>query len=355
MTKQPLALRAEKRAFAALLALPKSVRRALAGPPRRVDGQRLNPDIQVGMRILALLAGSALESEERNVPEARRKLDAESWVFGGKPDAVGSVRDLTIPGPDGAIPARLYLPESPAREAHPGPLPLLVYFHGGGRVLGSIESHDLVCRALCARAQVAVLNVDYRLAPEHPFPAGVDDAVAAFRWAHANAASLGVDPDRIAVGGDSAGGNLSAVVCQVTHAEGGPAPAYQLLFVPATNLTAKTRSFHLFNEGYFLTETNIDWYKASYAPEALWSDPRVSPLLAEDVSGLAPAYVAVAGFDPLRDEGIAYAERLRAAGVPVTLRVHEDAVHPFINILATELGQRCMTEAVGALRAGLNV
>lgn len=374
--------RAQRRAFTALLALPRAVRRRAAGRPHVVDGGPLDPDIAVGLEVLSRLSGKELD--ERTVAGARRALAAESWTFAGEPAAVASVEEVVIDGAEhganGDIPALLYRPRpSPvtvvgkhatANEPAATELPLLVYFHGGGWVLGSHHTHDAVARALCAGGEVAVLNVDYRLAPEHPFPAAVDDAVATFRWAHANAETLGIDPNRIAVAGDSAGGNLAAVVSQITTRDGGPRPALQLLFVPATDLTLpRSRSYETFSEGYFLTRANMDWYEANYLEgrptpgagiDALRADPRVSPLRAEDLdalaqAGLPPAYVAVAGFDPLRDEGIAYARKLCAAGVPTTLRVHTDAVHPFVNILATDLGRRCLTEAVGALRMGLRV
>ena len=343
--------RLQRAASRALLGLPVPVRRLAAGRPHVVDGDPLDPDIAVGLRILSRTAGPGLE--ERPVEDARRVLAEESWMFAGPPTPVGSVRDLSIPGPGGDVPARLYVPVR-SRALGDRPLGLLLWFHGGGWVLGDLDTHDAVCRALCAGAEVAVLSVGYRLAPEHRFPAAVEDCVAAFRWSHSHATELGVDPARVAVGGDSAGGNLSAVVAQVTTQDGGPAPAFQLLVVPATDFTVDRPSKALFATGYFLTTASMDWYEAQYLGSADRSDPRVSPLLGS-LAGLPPAYVAVGGFDPLRDEGIAYADALRAAGVRVTLRVHEDAVHPFINILTSQLGRRCVTEAVGALRVGLSV
>lgn len=305
-------------------------------------------------------------------------------MFAGQPTDVGSVHQVMIDGRSHGgecdIPAVLYRPkpnpltvagkhEGAARPSDKA-LPCVVYFHGGGWMLGSAQSHDAVARALCAGGDVVVLNVDYRLAPEHVFPAAVEDAVAAFRWTHAHAEELGIDPNRIAVAGDSAGGNLAAVVAQVTTRDGDAKPALQMLFVPATDMTLpRSDSYEKFSSGYLLTRESMDWYEANYlggsgTPPAnidqLRSDPLASPLLAPDLpalaaAGMPPAYVAVAGFDPLRDEGIAYARRLERAGVPTTLRVHADAVHPFMSILATHLGRRCMADAVGALRMALHV
>ena len=346
--------RIERGAFAALLAMPPALTKLAAGKPHVVDGQTLDPQIQVGLRILSKIAGPELD--ELPIDKARAVLEQESWLFGGEPAEVASSRDLLIPGPAGDIPARLHLPITAGGAPADAPLPLLIWFHGGGWVLGSIESHEPVARAFCHHAQVAVLNVGYRLAPEHPFPAAFEDAEAAFLWAHEHATELGIDADRIALGGDSAGGNLSAAVALARTRAGGPKPAFQLLIVPAVDMVGHTRSTDLFATGYFLTEANMEWYKNHYLPPgADRSDPRASPLLAEDLTGVPPAYVAVAGFDPLRDEGEAYAVRLRAAGVPVTLRRHRSAVHPFINILVSRMGQAAFQEAVGALRVGLSV
>ena len=228
---------------------------------------------------------------------------------------VASVRDLEIDGGDASVPlrARHYAPPEPG-----GPHPLLVFYHGGGFLYGDLDTHDGACRILCRHAGAHVLAVDYRLAPEHRFPAAVDDAYAALRWAFANAARLGADPDRIGVGGDSAGGNLAAVTSQLAARDGGPAPALQLLIYPATDMTTRHRSRELFREGFLLTDPEMDWYTDNYLGTARTDagDPRVSPLLAEDLSGLAPAFIVTAAFDPLRDEGEAYARALQAGGHP---------------------------------------
>lgn len=372
--------RAQRRAFEALLSLPRAVRRRMAGAPHVVDGGALDPDIALGLKAVSRMEGAAA-GDDRDLAAARRELASGSWMFGGSPASVASVEEVTIDGAAhgaaGDIPAWLYRPHAPtvtvsgkhAAEAR-RPLALVVYFHGGRWVLGTAQTHDAVARALCAGGEVAVLNVDYRLAPEHVFPAAADDALAAYRWALAQADVLGVDPHRVAVSGDSAGGNLAAVVAQEAVRHGDVPPALQMLFVPALDLTMpRSRSYELFGDGYFLTRANMDWFEANYlggssTPPAdidvLRADPRVSPYRADDLpalaaSGLSPAYVAVAGFDPLRDEGIAYARRLQELGVQATLRVHDDAVHPFISLQGTDLGRRCLADAVGALRMALSV
>jgi acetyl esterase len=212
---------------------------------------------------------------------------------------------------------------------------LLVYFHGGGFVVCDLETHDNMCRFLARQAGVRVLAVDYRLAPEHRFPAAIEDALAAFRFAAEHAAELGADPARLAVGGDSAGGNLATGVARLAAADAQPAPAFQLLFYPWLDLSAKRESYRLFGDAI---------------------DPRCSPLQAEQLEGLAPAYIATAGFDPLRDEAEEYASRLRAAGVPVALRRHRGLIHGFANAVGIgHVGREALVEAAGALRVGLAV
>lgn len=338
--------RFEAAAASLILGLPQPVVRRLAGKPVRVDGQELHPQVQIALRLAELSGGSDLLP----VSEARARRRRDARVFAGKRIELARVEELELPGPAGPLTARLYVPESTA-----GPQPLLVYFHGGGHVLGDLDTHDQPCRFLAREIPAAVLSVDYRLAPEHPFPAAVEDARAAFSWAAENAGALRADPDRVAIAGDSAGANLAAVVCLLAADEGGPRPVFQALIYPVIDFSSRRRSYGLFGSGFFLTDEEMGWFTGHYlSSPADREDPRASPILAEDLSGLAPALVVTAGFDPLRDEGEAYAERLREAGVPVTLRRESDLVHGFIN--AVGLGGRAreaMEEIVAAIRAGL--
>lgn len=333
----------------ALCALPPRVQRLLLGQPPEIDGQRLAPDIQMLMR-LADLTGERLRSA---TPEhARLKARRAAEVTAGPPRPVGRLEELRIPGPERDLAARLYAPAERRRSG-----PLLVYFHGGGWVIGDLDTHDSACRFLATEAGLPVLSVEYRLAPENPFPAPVEDAYAAFRWVVENADSLGADVDRIGVGGDSAGANMAAVVCCIARDDGERRPAMQLLLYPATDGTAKRPSRHLFAEGFHLTTADMEWFEDRYVPEKdLLHDPRVSVLLTEDLSGLPPAYVATAGFDPLRDEGEEYASRLRGAGVEVALRRQSGLTHSFANMTAVSRSARAaMLEACGALRMALGV
>jgi acetyl esterase len=327
-------------------ALPRSVQRALGGPPTVIDGQALDPEVQLLLRLLGRAAGSnpVTPAEAR----AARALDAH--VFRGETFGVERAEALTIPGRAGPIAARLYVPVGAS-----GQTPLLVYLHGGGWVVCDLDTHDNLCRFLARESGALVLSVDYRLAPEHPFPAAVEDALAAFRFGVEQASELGADPGAVAIGGDSAGANLAAVVSHLTVAEGGPSPVFTLSIYPVTDLSEKRASYRLFRDGFVLTEAHMDWYRSHYLPDdAAALDPCASPLLFDDFAGLPPTYITTAGFDPLRDEGEEYARRLRAAGVPVALRRHPGLIHGFANAAgSTRFGRRAMHEAVGALRVGL--
>jgi acetyl esterase len=326
--------------------------RALFGKPPTVDGQTLSTETHA-LLTLARWSGSDGFFAGQSVAEARAQSRYEASVGDRRPPIpMAEVRGLDIPGPGGPIPSRLYVPALPAPAAA---APLLVYYHGGGWVLGDLDMYEGVCRLLASASGCKVLSVAYRLAPEHPFPQPLEDAFAAFEWAAANAEALGVDPKRIGVGGDSAGGNMAAVVSRMAVDGGGAVPAMQLLFYPVTDSIEDTRSRLLFSEGFILTKADMEKFEAAYLPPGIdASDQRISILQCPDLHGLPTAYVATAGFDPLRDEGEAYALRMRECGVRVALRRHPGLIHTFVNqtaVNATALG--AMLEAAGALRLGL--
>jgi acetyl esterase len=288
---------------------------------------------------------------------ARASFAGMMGLVGPQNVAVGKVENFTIPvsaagpGPQRNIAARAYAPIAISSEPHAA----LIFFHGGGFVVGGLETHDGLCRLLCAEGNLRIIAVDYRLAPEHTYPAALDDALAATTWIAANAAQLGIDPARIAVGGDSAGGMLAAIVTQLARDKGGPSLAFQLLMFPNTQMGGETASLNEFAVGYFLERHTIEWFNSQYAPaETDRASPLVSPLRATNFVGLPPAYVMLGGYDPLHDEGMAYAQKLRAAGVTVTIADHTDMVHCFI-YLQTVLPQAhvALADAAHAVSAAL--
>jgi len=282
---------------------------------------------------------------------ARQSFNGMMQLTGPKDVPVGKVENFTIPSAGGPIRARCYAP-----VAASGPSPCLIYFHGGGFVVGNLESHDGLCRLFCAEGGFKVIAVDYRLAPEHPWPAGIDDAWAATQWIEENASSLGVDAGRIAVGGDSAGGMLAAIVTQLARDKGGLRIAYQMLLFPNTQVGGETSSLSEFAVGYFLERRAIEYFASLYLPQGTDRDaPKVSPLRAKNFAGLPPAYVMLGGYDPLHDEGLAYAEKLRAAGVKVTVADYAEMVHGFI-YLQTVLPQarEAVAEAAQAVKKALD-
>ncbi|HEY3067046.1 MAG TPA: alpha/beta hydrolase [Methylomirabilota bacterium] len=265
---------------------------------------------------------------------------------------IGTVKDITVEGGEGPIPARVYRPHGvPASQALAG----LVFFHGGGWVIGDLETHDVLCRQLTAGAGISVVNVDYRVAPEHKFPAAVDDAWAATRWIAAHATELGIDASRLAVGGDSAGGNLAAVVALLARDAGAPAIAFQALIYPVCDVSAESPSYVDFADGFMLTRDSMRWFIAHYLrgrDDA--ADWRVSPLRAPSVAGVAPALVVTAGFDPLRDEGDAYARKLREAGVRVDSLCYGGMIHGFAPMgRLIESGNRAVAHVAATLREAL--
>ncbi len=265
----------------------------------------------------------------------------------GAPEPVAQVNDRAIPGPAGEIPVRVYTPEGD------GPFPLLVYVHGGGWVICTLDTHDGLCRSLANQAGCVVVSVDYRLAPEHPFPAAPEDCYAATQWVAAHATTLNGDATRVAVGGDSAGGNLAAVVALLARERGGPPLVFQLLIYPATDLRMGSPSIEENAEGYGLTKRDMLWFRGHYLrSEADATDPLASPLLAPDLRGVPPALIITAEYDPLRDEGERYGARLREAGVPVTISRYDGMIHGFTGMGAVmDQGTRSVAECAHALRA----
>jgi len=269
--------------------------------------------------------------EALTAPEARAYYAQARFATNPEPPELDRVAELSIPAPHGVIPARLYVPKETRR--HDGLAPALVFFHGGGWVIGDLDSHDVVCRQLADAGALIVISVDYRLAPEHKFPAAADDAIAATQWIAANARDLGIDAARLSIGGDSAGGNLTAVVALAARDAGGPALAGQVLIYPATDFAMSHGSHSEPETSVLLTHSVIRWFRDHYLSGAAdIHDWRASPARAQDLAGLPPAYVLTAGADPLRDEGDEYAARLEQAGVSVTTRHYPGQFHGFFTM-----------------------
>jgi acetyl esterase/lipase len=330
--------------------VPTRAKRLLSGGRAvTIDGNTLDPTLQLALAGMRVFGMNGLVNGQ-DVAVSRAQMREMTQGFGGPQIHVG-VSELSIPGPAGPIPARHYRPTTP------GPAPLVVFYHGGGWVIGDLDTHDPLCRLTCRDADVNVLSIDYRLAPEHVAPAAIDDAYAAYRWASEHAKELGAIPGKIAVGGDSAGGNLAASVSQLARDEGDPQPVLQWLIYPRTDFSAQTRSLSLFADGFLLTKADIDWFTEQYLGGSGIDagDPRVSPLLAESLAGLPPALIATAGFDPLRDEGDSYAAALSAAGTHVDLRSMGSLTHGFASLFPLGGGSAlAATELVSALRAHLS-
>lgn len=345
MTSLPLSRRIEGASARTLLNLPDALLRILAGRPVVRDGQTLDVQTQLLLRLQRLRGESALGG---GTPAHERKLmEAQCQLLEPIAEGAVSVYDVRLAG--GAIAGRVYRPAGVT-----GAAPALIFYHGGGFVIGSLNSHDGVCRALADRAECAVIAVDYRLAPEHPAPAGVDDAIAAFRDIAARAEEFEIDRTRLAVGGDSAGGNLAAVVAQQVRRDA-VTPVFQLLCYPAVDFAEDRESVRTFARGFLLEKASMDWFRGHYIP-ASWDnrDPRVSPIYG-DLVGLAPAYVVTGGFDPLRDEGEAYAAALEAAGVAAEVRRLPSMIHGFLNFAGAVHGtDAALTDAAKALSRGFN-
>jgi acetyl esterase len=330
--------RARCLAMRAMAHLPDRVKIRLSGTPAMiVDGQQLDPQLQL-LRSIRRRQGM-LGLVEPTVAAGRARFRHETLAFRGPTTKVAAVRDLEIAGASGPLRARHYVPDDGEGA------PLTVYLHGGGFVIGDLDTHDEPCRILCHYAGLHVLSVEYRLAPEHPFPAALEDATAALVWAQANAATLGADPSRVSIGGDSAGANLSTVVSSLTSR--GKPPLAQLLIYPPTDGTTSRRSYELFGEGFFLSTKDRVAFGRHYLGTATRESAALrSPLLASDLSNLPPALVVTAGFDLLRDEGEAYAQALASAGTVTRLQKHPGLGHGFIHLTGICPAARGATVAI---------
>lgn len=305
-----------------LLSLPTPILRLMAGGGVVYEGGRtLDPRFQ----FLAAQARSAPPMQTLSPAEARRASREGVELVTGEPEPEVAVETLTIDGPGGPIPLRAYRPVQQDPAA-----PLLVWSHMGGGVIGDLATSHVFCTILAALARCPVLSVDYRLAPEHRFPAGLEDVLAAYRWARDNTGWYGAPPGHVAIGGDSMGGGFAAIVCQEMKRHGEPQPALQLLVYPAVDVACQSASMTTYAEAYPLSRPLMDWFMSHYmGPQDNPADPRLSPLAEKELAGLAPAVIVTAGFDPLVDQGEAYARRLKAAGVPIVYRCYDSLAHGF--------------------------
>jgi acetyl esterase len=335
-----------KKFFAiALLGLPPSIIKLFVGKPIHIDGQTMDPVVQFMVKYF-------VEHETGYIPsieDERREFDIQGAWFAHNPEPSVSITKWTVHGPHGEIPSEIHRPAKlPAKDA-----PALIYYHGGGHVSGSLESHRNLCRQLSHDVNCAVVAVDYRLAPENKFPIGINDCLAAYDAVVQQAHELGIDPKRISVGGDSAGGNAAAVVAQQRKSASFP-PKFQALWVPWLDMSKQTHSYELMGEGFFLEKKKMEWYTAHYLrSEEDGLNPLASPSLG-DVEGVCPAAIFSAGFDPLRDEGRDYVEKLKAAGVPTQYRLYESVIHPFINVAGKiPAARKAFNEAVAILKENM--
>ncbi|MES2032817.1 MAG: alpha/beta hydrolase [Pseudomonadota bacterium] len=338
----------QKALLKVLLSLPTPVLRMMAGGGVVYQGGRtLDPRFQF------LTAGARrMPAMSSLSPDDARAASAGGLAaMAGKPEPGVRVENLTIDGPGGALKLRAYRPADQDAAA-----PLIVFAHFGGGVIGDLETSDVFCGILARIARTAVLSVDYRLAPEHRFPAGLDDTLAAYRWGRDNAARFGAAPGVAAIGGDSMGGNFAAIVAQEMKRTGEPQPALQLLIYPAVDVASETQSMTTYADAYPLSRETMNWFMAHYiGPDADPVDPRLSPIKTDDLSGLAPAVVVTAGFDPLVDQGECYAKRLKDAGVPVIYRCYDSLAHGFTAFTgAIPMADTACREIAGFVRQGID-
>jgi acetyl esterase/lipase len=329
-----------------LLSLPTPVLRLMSGGGVVYQGGRtLDPRLQY----LAAQARSAPALAILSPEEARRASAGAFASMSGDPEAGVRCEPLTVPGPGGAIPARLYRPENQDPEA-----PVMVFAHMGGGVIGDLETCHAFCTILARAGRGPVISVDYRLAPEHRFPAGLEDVLAAYRYARDNAQRFGAPLAQAAIGGDSMGGNFAAIACQELKRAGEPQPVLQLLIYPCVDVACESASMTTYADAFPLNRATMDWFMGHYlGPGDSPADPRLSPLRAEEVAGLAPAIVVTAGFDPLLDQGEAYARRLKEAGVPTVYRCYDSLAHGFTAFTgAVPCADVACREVAGLVREG---
>lgn len=308
-------------------------------------------DPQAEAMLKQMEADGVPDISEMSVPQARMFIEKAFSEMVPNPDPMAVVENFTVPGPAGKLPVRLYKPEGSNNP------PLIVFYHGGGWVIGSVESHDATCRTLAKASGCAVASVEYRLAPESSFPAAPEDCYAATEWLAENGPGLGVDSSRLAVAGDSAGGNLAAVVSLMARDRGGPKISYQVLIYPSVNFTDNYPSYEENGEGYFLTTAAMKWFMDHYlADESDAKDSLASPILADDHSNLPPAIIITAGFDPLRDEGEAYAKKLEDAGVEAKVVRYDGMIHGFASMIgALDDARKSIDEMGKEIRDALSV
>ncbi|WP_233349194.1 alpha/beta hydrolase [Hyphomonas sp. CACIAM 19H1] len=290
-----------------------------------------------------------MQPPDLRLPIERLRQQFFRMDYSGEPDApeLAEVKLLTVPGPSGPLKARLYVPLGAGIPPGPG----ILFFHGGGFVLGDLESHDMICRRMAEGSRCRVLAIDYRLAPETCFPCAHDDALAAWQWISHHGEEIGIDHRRIAVAGDSAGGNLAAFICQQMNREGGPMPAFQLLLYPLLQFAdIRSKKMSPQESGFFISVGLFEFFRGHYLPSPeTFMDPRISPLFApaEELRNLPPAHIIVCGWDPLHDEGLAYAAKLRAMGIQVSEKEYPSMVHGFLNLTHISATARTAAREVG--------
>lgn len=343
MRNRPTRSERIKKFFAlALLRLPPSVIRLFVGKPIQIDGQVMDPVVQFMVKFFVEHKTGYIPSVE----DERREFDIQGSWFAHNPEPSVTITPWSVKGPNGDIPCEIHRPAALAIKLAPA----LIYFHGGGYVSGSLNSHRNLCRQLSHDVNCAVVAVDYRLAPENKFPEGINDCLAAYDAVVQQALELGFDPKRISVGGDSAGGNAAAVIAQQRKSSAYP-PKFQALWVPWLDMSQQRPSYELMGEGFFLEKKKMEWYTQKYLrSEEDGLNPLASPLLG-NAEGLCPAAIFSAGFDPLRDEGRDYVEKLEAAGVPTHYRLYKEVIHPFINVAGKiPVARKAFDEAIVVLK-----